>query len=656
MSQEFKHLFSPIKIGPTVVRNRMMSSPHYPMGYMDRLTGLPSERLVQYWSAKARGGVGLIGTYLASIDIRHSIFRQPKAVEMFKRAADVVHEAGSVIVSQIAHSGGQGGAAGGTEVSWAPSAIPMPNMNLERSMPHEMTTDEIRETVQSFAHAAKVSREAGMDGVEIHGAHGYLVAEFMSPFFNRRKDEYGGPLENRLRFCLQIIDAVREAVGKDFIVGIRVNAEEFVEGGYTLDDFKVVAPLLVKSGKLDYMNVSVGTYSSASTVIDPMYFPLSSFVYCAAAVKQVVDIPVIARGRITDPIQAEQILAAGQADMVSMVRAYIADPEFGTKTREGRLNEIRKCIGCNEGCWARGTRDLVIGQGAGMTCTMNPAVGFEAAPGWGTLIPAALSKKVMIIGGGPAGLEAARVSALRGHKVSLYEKGSELGGQTIIAAKAPGRDGFLDLARYYTYQMQLLQVDVHLNTTVTAQTVEQLKPDAVIVATGSTPYIPDIPGVNSPNVVEVRQVLKGEVTTGNHIVIIAGEEHTQALTTADFLAEQGKQVEILTPSHFAGVTVEPETKQSVYRRLYQEGVIFTPDTGVKEISGNTVVAYNVFTRAERRIENVDTVVIACWSKEDNALYYALKGKVKEIHKIGDANGVRRVHDATREGAVTGRLL
>jgi NADPH-dependent 2,4-dienoyl-CoA reductase/sulfur reductase-like enzyme len=387
-----------------------------------------------------------------------------------------------------------------------------------------------------------------------------------------------------------------------------------------------------------------------------MYFPLGSFVYCAAAVKQAVDIPVFARGRITDPYQAEQILANGQADMVSMVRTFIADPEFGNKAREGRIDEIRRCIGCNEGCWARGTRDLVIGMNIGMTCTMNPAVGHEGEPGWGELIPARVSKRVMIIGGGPAGLEAARVAVLRGHKVSLYEKSPALGGQTLIAAKAPGRDGFLDLGRYYTYQMQLLKVDVHPNSEVTPELVEKEHPDAVVVATGSVPLLPDIPGIDGPNVCQVRQVLNGEVQTGEKVVIIAGEEHMQALTAADFLAEQGKKVEILTSSYYAGVTVEPETKQAVYQRLFQKGVVITPHTGVKEIAGKTVVAYNVFTRNERRIEVVDTVVIAWGDREENALYYTLKDKVKEVHKIGDANGVRRVHDATREGAIVGRAL
>jgi len=656
MAQEFKTLFSPIKIGPLTVRNRMYSSPHYPMGYPERTTGLPGDRLIGYWVAKAKGGIGLIGTYLTSVDPRRNIFRQAGAVDAFKRAADAVHEHGAGLICQIAHSGGQEGLSGGPEVAWAPSSILMPNMLLERRVTHEMTLTEIRQMVQEYAFAAEVAKRAGTDGVGIHGAHGYLISEFMSPFFNRRTDEYGGTLENRMRFPLEVISAVRDAVGEDFVVGLRVNAEEFVEGGYTLDDFLKMAPMLTADGKLDFLNVSVGTYTSTATVIDPMYFPLGSFVYCAAATKQMVDIPVFARGRITDPVQAEQILASGQADMVSMVRAFIADPEFANKSQEGRVDEIRRCIGCNEGCWARGTRDLVIGTTIGMTCTMNPAVGLEAVPGWGELVPAAAKKRVMVIGGGPAGLEAARVAALRGHQVSLYERGGELGGLTLVAAKAPGRDGFLDLGRYYTYQMRLLDVDVHLQTEVTLDVVLSANPDAVVVATGSVPYLPDIPGIDGEDVCEARQVLRGEVIVGENVVIIGGDEHIEALSTADFLADLGKKVEVISQEYHCGSTLEPCTKQSIYQRLLSKGVVLTPHSWVKAIEEGMVVAYNIFTREERVITPVDTVVVACGGQEDNALFHALKDKVKEVHLAGDAHGVRRVQDATREGSVVGRLL
>ena len=654
MAQEFKNLFSPIKIGNMTAKNRIYSSPHHPL-YMDRTLLLPDDRMVQYWAAKAKGGIGIIGTYLAEVGgPGMGAFRVPGVVEAYRKGVDAVHEHGAKIICQIAHSGGQGGSI--LQVPWAPSTIPIPDNKMVRSVPHEMTGDEIKEVINNYAHAATVVRKAGMDGVGIHGSHGYLVAEFMSPYFNRRTDEYGGSLENRMRFPLELIDAVRDAVGSDFVVGMRVNADEFIEGGYTLDDFLTMAPMLTRSGKLDYLNVSVGTYISTATVIESMYYPLDCFVYCAAAVKQVVDVPVFARGRITDPVQAEQILANNQADVVSMVRAIIADPEFPNKTKEGRVDEIMKCIGCNEGCWRRVTTDLVIGYRTGITCTMNPSVGLEGQPGWGELQPTATKKRVMVIGGGPAGLEAARIAAGRGHQVSLYERGAELGGQTLIAAKAPGRDGFLDLGRSYTYQMKLLNVDVHLDTEVTAEMVTEQNPDAVVVATGSVPLMPDIPGIDGDNVVETRQVLNEEVTVGDNVVVIGGDGDIESLSVADFLAGQGKRVEVTCPDYHCGNKIEPCTQQAIYQRLLLNGVTLSPHTELKEISGNTVITYNVFTREERRIEGVDTVIIAYGGREDNALYYALKDKVKEIHIIGDAHGIRRVHDATREGAIVGRVL
>lgn len=457
-----------------------------------------------------------------------------------------------------------------------------------------------------------------------------------------------------MRFPLEVVEAVRSAVGQDFVVGIRVSADEFVPGGFTLDDFLEMATMLDRTGMLDYMSVSTGTYRTIGTAIESMYYPLNSFVYCAAAVKQVVDIPVVARGRIQDPVQAEEILASNQGDLVSMVRPIIADPELPNKAQNGRLDEIAKCIGCNEACW--GTLYFSRMLSIGISCAMNPTIGKEGDPGWGELEPAEVKKRVMVIGGGPAGLEAARVAAARGHQVSLYEAGSELGGQTLIAAKAPGRDGFLDLSRYYTHQMKLLNIDLHLNTEVSAEMVKEQNPDAIIVATGSVPLIPAIPGINGDNVVNVWQVLNGEVEVGDNVVVMGDDDLMASLSTADFIAEQGKKVEFLCWGYFAGAKVEPATREAVYQRLLQKGVVLSPLTIVNEISDNTVITMDRFTNEERRIEGVDTVVVACGGRENNALYYNLKDQVDEIYVVGDANGIRKVHNATMDGAIVGRRV
>jgi NADPH-dependent 2,4-dienoyl-CoA reductase/sulfur reductase-like enzyme len=508
-----------------------------------------------------------------------------------------------------------------------------------------MTRDEIKEVIQAFASAAVIAKKAGADGVDIHGAHGYLHTQFMSPNSNRRTDEYGGDIENRIRFTLEVIDAVRAAVGSDFAVGIRVTPDQFTVGGYNLDDMKTMASIINRTGKVDYIMVGPG--------IPVMYFPPGYLVYQAAALKEVVDIPVIASGRINDPVQAENILADGHADLVAMNRATICDPEMPKKAREGRLEEIRHCIACSEGCWQR----ITDRHPSGITCSYNPTVGKETIPGWLDLIPAITKKKVMVVGGGPAGLETARVAAARGHQVSLWEKGDELGGLALVAAKAPGREEMGEVARYYRYQMKLLSVDVHLNSEATAQTVEKEKPDVVVVATGSLPRVPyDIPGIDQDNVCDVRDVLTGKAKVGQNVLIVDYQLHIQGLSTADFLAQQGKKVELITPGPYPGQEMEGGTRLALMRRLTQAEVKITPNMRLKEISGNTVALANFYTDEETVIEGVDTVILSYGGVENNSLYYSLQGQVKELYAVGDCKGVRKLVWATNDGATIGRTI
>ena len=399
-----------------------------------------------------------------------------------------------------------------------------------------MTKDEIKEIIESYAKTAALVKKAGVDGIEIHASHQYLPEQFYSPALNFRTDEYGGSEENRLRFTMELLDAVRSAIGKDLTLGIRIDGDQFRPGGVTIDDMTRLAPMMNRKHQLDYFNISL----SGLGCIPPMYFPMGFAVYLASAIKKVVDVPVMTVGRIIDPVQAENIMAEGHADLVCMNRAMICDPEFPKKAREGRVDEIRKCMGDMEGCWQR----ILIG----VRCSYNPVIGRETEPGWAELIPAKKKKKVMVIGGGPAGLETARVAAARGHKVSLWEKGDDLGGQTLIAAKAPGRDGFLELPRYYKYQMKLLGVDVHLNTEATVDTVKKENPDVVVIATGSYPRRPaDIPGINQDNVVTVRDVLTGKAKVGQNVVVSDFHPNFQGGTCAEFLADQGKTVTMLSP-------------------------------------------------------------------------------------------------------------
>lgn len=662
--QQFRHLFSPIKVGTMNLKNRIAMLPHgagFPQNAVEGLpSGIPGSQHIAYWEERARGGAAWIGTQASSVSLNPSqnVFKYPGIVEVLNKVSEAIHAQGACCTTQLFNMGAQVSGAPNQVIDFptpfAPS--PFPSAHCWR-IPHQLTVEEIKGFIRLFAEAARIVREGGYDGVEVHLAHGYLHTEFMSPFTNLRNDEYGGSLENRLRFPLETINAVREAVGDDYTVGIRVSADEFTEGGYTLDDMLEMIPLLVEGSKLDYINVIVGTYRSASTPCPPTYFPAGTWAYCAAAIRKLVSIPVMCAGRINDPVQAEQILSDNQADLIGMCRALICDPELPEKSRQGRVDEIRKCLACNEGCWGR--RRL----GTGVTCAINPVAGRETEPGWLNPKPAPVRKKVMVVGGGPAGLEAARIAKLRGHEVSLYEKDGEFGGKTNIAAKAPGRLDFAEVGRYYGYQMKLLGVNVHLNTGVTPELVISQKPDAVVIATGSIPLplsIYRIPGADQENVVEVKDVLTEKAKVGQNVLVVDIDHTIQALSTADFLASRGKKVEAISEEYYVGTRidniVDDNIRRPLYQRLLENGVTLSPLTQLKEISGKTVTVINAITKKERVINDIDTVVYCCGDRENSDLYYALKDKVKEIHRVGDCAGTRKLLQAVYEGARVARIL
>ena len=658
MADQFRLLFSPIKVGEITVRNRIVVPGHYP-GLRDP-DSLPGERITAYWESKARGGAGMICTGIWGVHRssptpvqggyqfhmgQTSPLQEPGGMEKLKKTAEAIKKHGTCFMVQLWHGGRN---AYGTlhygDTNWAPSAIPSPGTGL---VPHAMTRDEVKEIIESFAAEAYRCKQAGADGVEIHGAHGYLITQFMSPDSNKRTDEYGGSHEGRMRFACDIIDAIRAAVGRDFAVGIRVSVDQLSGGGYGMDEMKVMAPMMTRSGNLDYIATGAG--------IPPMYFPPGALMYNAAGLKEVVDIPVIGGGRVVDPVQAEKILEDRLADLVFMNRAFICDPEFANKAREGRVDEIRKCMGCSEGCWMRVSQDR---NPMGVSCAYNPATGKETIPGWLKLIPAETKKRVMVIGGGPGGMETARVAKARGHDVSLWEKGDELGGLVNIAAKAPGREDLAELPRYHKYQLNMLDVDIHLNSEVTVDTVMEQDPDVVVVATGSFPRVPeDIPGIEQDNVIKtVRDVLSGEAEVGENVLIVDAQLRTEGMTTADFLAQQGKKVEVISPYEEPGSGIEQLTRMSLVRRLAWAGVKLTPRTSLKEISGNSVTVIDSYTTEERVIDNIDTVILSYGGVENNELYYALKGKVKELYAVGDCNGVRKILWASNDGATVARMI
>ena len=652
MPGQFRYLFTPLQIGPVRVPNRIVFPAHL-TNFAEH--NLPSERHTYYYAERAKGGAGLIITEEQSIHTTDFAYEKlihafdERVIPRYRMITGMVHRYGAKIFAQINHNGGQGSGMYSRLPLWAPSPVADP---LFREVPKEMEKQDIQDVVEGFGHVARHVKEGGFDGVEIQASHSSLIRQFLSPYSNHRRDEYGGILENRLRLCFEIIDAVNEVVGHDLAVGIRLSGDELIDGGLNLDDMVEISKQLAYIGKIDYINTSIGTASHSLYMVDAsMHVPPGYQLYIPSAIRKAVDLPVFCVGRIKDPVQAEQILAEGHADMIGMVRAQICDPELANKASEGRLDAIRTCLSDNQNCSGH------VGLNMPLGCMQNPAVGMEKQLGIGTLSPAPKVKRVMVVGGGPAGLEAAKVAAMRGHDVTLYEKENELGGQVNIIIRVPNRAEVDDLIRNLIHELSVQKVRVKLGTEVTPETVAVEKPDAVVLATGSVPAPCGISLSNGAEVVNVRQVLRGEVEVGKRVVLIDEVGSHDATSTAEFLADRGKHVEVVTPALYAGQDLGPTLDlETWHRRARSKGIIITPNVVVREISGNTVTVFNHYSGQEWRIEGVDTVVMAAPAQANDSLYFALKGKVKELYHVGDCVAPRRVGSAILEGHLAGRSL
>jgi mycofactocin system FadH/OYE family oxidoreductase 2 len=648
---QFPYLFSPLQIGRVIVPNRISFSAHLTNLAND---GLPTERLTTYLTARARGGAGLIITEEQSVHPTDRAYEHlieafhPEVVPAYRRLTQAVHAFDTRIFAQLNHNGQQCSGSLSRLPVWAPS--PIPDV-LYRETPKAMEIEDIREVVDYFAQSATHVREGGFDGVELQFGHSSLARQFMSPLTNFRGDEYGGELENRLRFALEVIGAVRQAVGTDFTLGVRLCADELIPGGLTLEDAKEIARRLQATGQLDFFNLTLATFYNLYLVGGPMHMPLGYAVPLAAGIKEVATLPVFATGRINDPVLAERVLAEGQADMIGVVRGQITDPDFARKAREGRTEEIRYCIACNQNCYGRVGLNKTIG------CVQNPFIGHEDSEGERHLRPALGRKRVMVVGGGPAGMWAAKIATLRGHEVILYEKSPELGGQVLLAAKGAGRDEFGVIVRNERNQLAHLGVPVELGVEVTPEFVLDRHPDAVIVATGSRPKTSPVAGADGPGVFNVWQVLSGEAELGEKVLLIDYDGHHQATATAEFLAELGKTVHVVTSSLFVGADLGPS--QDLYlsrQRLLTKGVTFTPDFAVMEIKGLDVHGFNVYSNTWDVISGYDGIVTAMGNDACEDLYFALKGLVPELYRIGDCVAPRKVDMAIHEGYVAGKRV
>jgi 2,4-dienoyl-CoA reductase-like NADH-dependent reductase (Old Yellow Enzyme family)/NADPH-dependent 2,4-dienoyl-CoA reductase/sulfur reductase-like enzyme len=647
----FKKIFEPVKIGPLELKNRLV----FPaiMANYGTEEGAITEVGKAYYLERARGGTGLIITGPFAIDPRGHVL--PYQFTLYNKAnhkgmkelARLIQNHGSKAAFQLHHAGSRAAPKISGTQPITSSPVPHP-IHHERPRfvsckPRALTFGEVREMVKRYAWAAKIGQDLGFDAVEVHCAHAHLIDQFLSPLLNHRQDDYGGGLEARIRFAQEVVAEVRQVVGPNYPIICKIDGSEYMKGGTTLKDAKVLARSLEEAGA-DAFQVSVG-HSHRVVPTPPSNFPQGCFVPLAAGIKEVVSVPVIAVGRIHHPEMAEEILQRGKADLVAIGRSLLADPHLPQKVMEGRLEEVRPCIACIQGCITRILSYLP------MLCSVNPEVGRE---GTFSIKKAKGRKRVLIAGGGPAGLEAARVAQSRGHRVTLFEKRDRLGGYLNVAALPPYKQEFKDLIEFYKYEMERSGVEVRLHTEVDAGLIKDMRPDIVVVATGSVPFIPQIKGIEKGHVVTAVEALTGGEGTGSHMVIIGGGR--VGCETAEFLTLKGKSVTLIEEGDEVGRGVPPRIHMFLLPRLIKKGVKILKKTKVEEIEDSGV---KVFQPGKVEKIEADTVVIAMGFIPRTALVDGLEAMIPELNgffMIGDCAEPRTVQEAIRDGWRIGRII
>jgi len=644
----FTHLFEPYTLRGVTLRNRLISAP-CERNYANT-DGSVTQRYIDYVEERARGGVGLINLESIYVDpvgrghIRQLGIHDDKMIPGLKRMNDVAHAHGAKMAAHLYAAGREASSYITGRQPIGPSNVPC-KVLAGGDIPKELTLAEIQEQIELFGEAARRAVEAGFDVIMVHGAHGYIIGQFFSPFSNKRTDRYGGSMENRMRFPLEVVAKVRSVVGDNVPVAYRMSADEKLEGGATVEDSIRLSIALEKAG-VDLIDVSAGIYESIGWIAQSMAFPRGCLVEDGWKIKQHVKIPVSIVGRINHPDLAEEILATGKADFISLGRALHADPYWPIKAREGRVDDIRICPACMS-CSDQLATNLPI------TCAINPEAGRE---GELKIKPASKAKKVLVVGAGPAGMEAARVARMRGHRVVLCEKNDQVGGQVNYAARPQHKKEFLGIISYLEGQLKKSTVEIRMGTEATAALVKEINPDAIIIATGAESIVPFTPGADKPHVCTAIDVLSGNVTLRKQTTALIGAGLV-GLETALFLEEEGiTPVVIIEPTDKLGGNVGLRT--GLFAR---HAVTASPHievrlkTTVEEIKEGSIVVQNEGKYNELSVSNV---VLAAGMRNNNDLAEELKaaGFAGELYLVGDCNFPRTIKEAIEEGELAARNI
>ena len=643
-------LFTSGRIGKLQIKNRIVMAAIGTRG-LSELDGRFSQRGIDYLAARAAGGTGLIISGIVYVDVEvepHLVgpfcalprADSPIFLASLEELANAIHAYEAKIAIQLTAGRGRIASAADQRAgrAIAPSSLPCfwpPHMNAR-----ELTIEDIETLVKDFGIAAGIVKAAGIDAVELHGHEGYLLDQFTTALWNKRTDEYGGDLEGRLRFPLEIIESIRAEVGPGFPIIYKFGASHYLDGGRDIKESCEIARRLQEAG-IDALEVDAGCYETSYWAHPPTYMPAGCLLDGIEAVKKVVDIPIIAVGKLGCPELAEEVLKEGKADFIGLARPLLADPDWAIKVKEGRLDDIRMCTGCHE-CFRR------IMETKYLSCAVNPATGMEREL---ALTSARKKKNVLVVGGGPAGMEAARVAALRGHNVTLWEKSDKLGGNLIPASVPDFKSDYVAFKNYLSTQVRKLDVDIELMKEATSKLVQEMKPDEVIIATGSVPIIPELAGGSQKRVITAVDALLGRGKVGDEIVVVGGGE--VGCETAVWLAREGKRVtvvemlsEILQDGYFMN-------KMMLLKMLDEAGIGMVTSARVCEITDDGIV---VQKNSDTRIFSADTVVLAMGMKSEKKLLDDLEGKLPDIHAVGDCVEPRKIMNAIWEAYNIARLI